>query len=115
MLQYEKAYASINSGFEIPNRNNAVISGKNGSILFGDWFFCTSEVTLLDRDGKEIERSVIDNRINGYEYEIEEVNRCLNTGSVESALVPHSSTLAVMRIMDKCRSDWGMRYRDEKS
>lgn len=115
MLQYEKAYASINSGFEIPNRNNAVISGKNGSILFGDWFFCTSEVTLLDRDGKEIERSVIDNRINGYEYEIEEVHRCLNTGSVESALVPHSSTLAVMRIMDKCRSDWGMRYPDEKS
>lgn len=113
-LKYPGCNAATSSGFEIPNRNNAVISGEKGLILFGDWFFCTSEVTLYDRSGVELERSVIPNEINGYEYEIREVHRCLAEGLKESPLVPHSSTTAVMRIMDECRRQWGMKYPEEK-
>ncbi|MCR5142298.1 MAG: Gfo/Idh/MocA family oxidoreductase [Ruminococcus sp.] len=114
LLRYDGWYASLNAGFELQNHNNAVISGSGGSIVFGDWFFCTSEVTLYDRDGKELERSVIPNRVNGYEYEIAEVHRCLEAGSKESALVPHSSTRQVMKIMDECRHQWGMVFPQEK-
>ena len=110
MLKYPDSFATINSGFEIPNTNNAVISGDDGLIIFGNWFFCSSEITLYDRFGKEVKRSVIPNEINGYEYEIREVHRCLGNGLKESTLVPHSSTKTVMKIMDKCRNDWGMYY-----
>ncbi len=113
-LRYPDSFAAVNSSFEIPNTNNAVISGDEGLIIFGNWFFCTSEVTLYDRFGKEVERAVIPNEVNGYEYEIREVHRCLAEGLKESALVPHSSTRAVMSIMDKCRRDWGMYYPDER-
>ena len=57
---------------------------------------------------------MIPNEINGYEYEIREVHRCLAEGLKESPLVPHSSTTAVMRIMDECRRQWGMKYPEEK-
>ena len=112
-LRYKQGFASINSGFEIANNNNAVISGDNGSIVIGDWFLCSCEAVLYDRNGAELERSVLPNEINGYEYEIKEFCRCLNEGLTESPLVPHSVTLAVMRIMDKCRRDWGMKFPQE--
>ncbi len=114
MLKYNNAAASLNSSFEIPNNNSALISAENGMIIFSDWFFCTSRAALCDRDGKELEVFDKPNEINGYEYEIREVCRCLSEGIRESPLVPHSSTRAVMRIMDKCRADWGMRYPQEK-
>ncbi len=114
MLKTDSAFAAVNSGFEIPNRNRAVIVGDEGSVLFGEWFFCSCEVSLLDRDGCEVERSEIPNEINGYEYEIREVHSCLGAGLDESRLVPHSSTRSVMQIMDKCRRDWGMTYEGEE-
>ena len=114
LLRYKDgAFASLNSGFEIPNTNNAVISGDKGLITLGNWFFCSCEATLYDRDCKEIEKSVIPNIVNGYEYEIEEVHRCLSIGLKESRIVPHSSTMAVMKIMDECRKSWGMKFPQE--
>ena len=113
LLRGNGVFAALNSGFEIPNRNNAVIVGDEGSVLFGEWFFCSCEVSLLDRDGRELEKCVIENEINGYEYEVREVHSCLSRGLRESPLVPWSSTRGVMEIMDKCRRDWGMRYEGE--
>ena len=113
LLKYGDAYASINSGFEIPNINNAVISGDKGLIVLGNWFFCSCEATLYDRNAKELEKVKIPNIINGYEYEIDEVHRCLSMGLSESRIVPHESTVAVMKIMDKCRNDWCMKYPNE--
>ena len=114
ILKYENAYASIDAGFELPCINRAVISGDKGSIVFADWFFCCCEVTLYDDNTEVIERLEIPNEVNGYEYEIREVHKCLHGGLKESVLVPHSSTTAVMEIMDKCRDSWGMKYPGEE-
>ena len=108
------ACASIDAGFEIPLRNNAMISGEKGFIIFGDWFFCTSEAVLYDREGNIIEEYKMPNLVNGYEYEIMEVQRCLSEGKKESRLVPHSGTMNVMKIMDECRRQWGLEFPGEK-
>lgn len=114
ILRYENgAFASVDSGFEVALRNNAVISGTDGSVLLGDWFFLTNSVTLLDKEGETVEKFRAEERINGFEFEIEEVDRCLNEGLKESPLVPHSITMQVMRIMDKAREQWGMKFPDE--
>lgn len=113
ILKYETAYADISSGFELPSINRAVISGDKGMIVFADWFFCCCEVSLYDANTNLIEKREIPNEVNGYEYEIREVHRCLNEGLTESALVPHSSTKAVMKIMDECRERWGMEFPGE--
>ena len=52
LLRYaDNVFASVDSGFEIPLRNNAVISGTDGIILFGEGFHCTEEVKLYDKAG----------------------------------------------------------------
>ena len=112
-LKYGDSCAVLQSGFEVQNTNRALIAGEKGSIVFGDWFHCTSELWLYDKEYNELDRSVIHVLVNGYEYEALEAQRCLEAGLRESPLVPLSSTRAVMKIMDKCRQDWGLVYPDE--
>ena len=107
------AFSSMDNGFEIQLRNNAIISGTKGFITLGNWFHCTEEGILFDRNGKEIERFVRKDDINGYEYEIAELHSCLDVGLKESPLVPHRDTIAVMKLMDECRAQWGMKYPNE--
>ena len=114
ILRYKNGtFASVDSGMEMPLRNNAVISGTDGVIVFGDCFFCSDNVSLYDRELRLIERSDHPARVNGYEYEIEEVHRCLSSGLTESPLIPHSATLEVMEMMDGLRREWGMRFPQE--
>jgi hypothetical protein len=44
-----------------------------------------------------------------YRWEIEEANRCLIAGELESPLVPHLLTLDVMRLLDRGRAAAGLR------
>jgi predicted dehydrogenase len=46
----------------------------------------------------------------GYGNEILEVHRCLREGLVESPLVPHAQTLALLRLMDAIRAQVGVRF-----
>ncbi len=107
------ACASVYSGFELGLCNGAVISGTEGSIVFDSCFFCAEKVYLYDKDRKIVEQYEAPFRENGYEYEIEEVNRCLASGLKDSKLIPHSATLEVMEIMDGLRREWGMKFPQE--
>ena len=46
----------------------------------------------------------------GYGNEITEVHRCLRAGLLESPLVPHAQTLAVLRQMDAIREQVGVHF-----
>ena len=106
-------FASMDNGFEIQLSNNAVISGTDGYITLGRWFHCTCESALYSKDGKLIEEYNHNNDINGYEYEIREVHRCLDEGLKESPLIPHCDTMRVMKLMDECRRQWNMKFDGE--
>ena len=111
LLKYgDKQTASMSCGFRQQLNNNALVSGSDGFIVLGDWFLCTSEATLFDSEWREVEKFICEPEINGYEYEIREVCRCLNEGLKESSLVPHEGTLRVMKVMDECRRQWGMKF-----
>jgi len=114
LIYPEGVMASADGGFEIPLRNNAVIAGTKASIGFGDWFHCSGKVYLIERDGNFAEEFSDPEGIDGYTYEISEVQRCLREGLRESPLVPQSGTLAVMRIMDECRRQWGLVFPGEE-
>jgi len=49
----------------------------------------------------------------GLANEALEVIRCLRAGEIESPLVPHEDSLALMRLMDRIRADVGVRYPGE--
>lgn len=113
ILKSGTAYASINAGFEVALRNNAVISGSDGSIVFGDWFHCSGTVTLYDSNRREVETFNNPDNVSGYTYEITEADSCLAEKLTDSRLIPHSRTVNVMEIMDECRRQWGLVFPNE--
>lgn len=48
--------------------------------------------------------------VNGYEYQVLECKRCIEAGLLESPMMPHAETIAVMEQMDALRREWGVRY-----
>jgi len=52
-------------------------------------------------------------RGNGYNYEAQEVVRCLESGKTESELMPLDGTIGVMKILDDARQQWGLSYPGE--
>ena len=48
--------------------------------------------------------------ISGYEYQVMESRRCIEAGLLESPMMPHKETLAVMQQMDTLRKEWGVKY-----
>ena len=114
ILKYKNgSSASLLASFELPSLNNAVVVGDRGSIVTDKWFFCCNEATLYDADGIVVEKCSLPVKVNGYEYEIMEANRCLREGLLESPMIPHADTIAIMQIMDECRKQWNMKYPEE--
>ncbi len=52
---------------------------------------------------------------NGFNYEAAEAMRCLRDGKIESPVLTHDESLAVMQSMDRIRAPWGLRYPTEPS
>jgi len=47
---------------------------------------------------------------NGYNYEAEEVMRCIAEGKTESDVMPLDESLTLMETMDRIRAQWGLKY-----
>jgi predicted dehydrogenase len=43
---------------------------------------------------------------NGYQFELQEATRCVQSGALESKVMPLDDTLAVMRTIDRLRAHW---------
>ena len=49
----------------------------------------------------------------GYSFEAYEVGRCLLEGRLESDVMPLDESLAIMRLLDRIRGQWGLKYPSE--
>lgn len=91
--------------------NDFIIYGTEGRIHIHPDFWGPTKATLLTKTGeKTVEKPF---RATGFEYEIEEVGRCLQAGLLESPVMPHALTLASMRLMDAIRAELGVVYPQE--
>ena len=52
--------------------------------------------------------------INGFEYEIREVTRCVRCGKTHSELFKPKDSITVLRLMDEIRKSWNMKFSFEK-
>ena len=46
----------------------------------------------------------------GFQYEVEEVIKCLNEGKIESDILPHNASIDVVKIMDEVRTQLNIVY-----
>lgn len=114
LLRYENGkFADSHIGFDFLKDNSACIIGDKGRIVFGNWFFCTCSVKLYDELGNLVAEPLITHDCNGYEYEVREVERCLDENKKQSDINPLWQTRAVLEIMDNCRKQWNLKFDGE--
>lgn len=89
--------------------HEATIMGTDGYIRLHEGWYRGSAMTLRRRgaDDEHIEPPQVGN---GYNYEVDEVARCLAADKTESDIMPLDETLAIVRTMDEIRAQWGLRY-----
>lgn len=85
------------------------ILGERGCIKLPSGFWGATEARL-QRRGQPALHEQAPLRINGFEYEIEEAQRCIRAGLVESPRMTHADSLAALRWMDEIRRQVGVRY-----
>ncbi|MBI4552259.1 MAG: Gfo/Idh/MocA family oxidoreductase [Candidatus Latescibacteria bacterium] len=87
----------------------ACIIGTEGFIKIHSPFWCATTATL-SVSGQDEQRVEMPHTGNGYNYEAEEVMRCLRAGALESEVMPLDESLSIVRTMDQVRAQWGLRY-----
>lgn len=101
--------ANLQAGALTLNDRQGIISGTEGYIRI-DNVNCPELIEVWRNYAlvKQIHRP--DTMINGYEYEVLECKRCFEEGLLESPMMPHSETLAIMQQMDRLRGEWGVKF-----
>lgn len=101
--------AVLHTAVRTSTPQEAILMGTDGWIRIHTPWWIPRTMTL-HKPGKEPQVIDIPYAGNGYNYEADEVHRCLKAGKLESDVMPLDETLALMETMDQIRAMWGMRY-----
>jgi predicted dehydrogenase len=85
------------------------VSGELGHVRMNTMFHRTQSLSVVLADGtsRTVETPYLGN---GYVHEAVEAQRCFLSGLIESPVMPHDETLALMAVMDEMRSQIGLTY-----
>jgi len=97
-------------GIDMPR--DAAVFGTEGEITLED-FQMAQRMTIRRYDGTTREVAIPFD-VNGFEYEIREVNRCVKAGLSTSDILREEDTLAVLSTMDDIRKSWEMVFPGEE-
>lgn len=101
--------ANLQTGALCLNDRQGVISGTEGYIRV-DNVNCPERVEVYRNYALVETYEKPSDMISGYEYQVMESRRCIEAGLLESPVMPHEETLAVMQQMDTLRKEWGVKY-----
>lgn len=104
--------AALESSIISQHPNRAVLSGTDGYIEFGHDWYLTKSLTLV-KDGAAEHCVEFDFPGMGYQFEVEEVNRCIYEGLNQSPNHSWQDTLNLLATMDEIRQDIGVSYPGE--
>lgn len=113
LLHYPQGQiATLNATLKANTSWDAWIFGSEGCIHIPLFWFAQSATLFTGSMPalKEIEKCTYPHKVNGYEYEIEEVHRCLDQGLLESPHMSWQESIRVLNIMDEVRSQIGLSY-----
>jgi Predicted dehydrogenases and related proteins len=98
----EGKQAQIYAAINLNTIREANILGTKGRICVPH--FSNAETAYIFIDGKE-EKIEMPFGINGFEYQIEEVNKCINEGKLQSEIMSWNDSIEIMNIMDSIRNN----------
>jgi predicted dehydrogenase len=94
--------------------NEAAILGSQGWISFLPVAYRPGGMIVHTEAGERHIDDPLAGHGHGYGPEIEEVERCLRAGLMESPLIPHADTIAILEILDDARAALGVVYPSER-
>jgi predicted dehydrogenase len=113
--QFERGIdAQFTCAFDRIGDNGLRIFGTKGTIVIPERFW-RADNAWLNREGDEPVHIVLRHRVNGFEFEIEEAIRCVRAGLLESPMMPHDESLALIAWLDDARDTIGVKYPFEMS
>ncbi len=87
--------------------NTARLVGSEGQIEVPH--FWRAQGATLTR-GAAVQEAHAPHLVNGFEYQIAEVGRCLTAGALQSQVMPWSESVAMIELCDRIRAMLGVRY-----
>lgn len=114
-FQYEReTLAVMFSSFAAQTPIIAEIHCEKGKIFLEHVWFCPSAIKITDLQGNEkrIEFNFIGN---GYNYEADEVNKCIRNGKIQSDLWSWKDSLRLIETLDLIRKEIGLIYPNHDS
>lgn len=111
MLKYNNGnYAMLESSIITQTEGSAWIYGSKGTIrIKKPWTERPEKIEVIsNRESSFMHIPSWQGR--GFQYEVEEVIRCVHENKIESAILPHSTSLNVVKIMDEVRSQLNVVY-----
>jgi predicted dehydrogenase len=106
-------FANIKTSYNLMMKNEAVIYGNKGYIEFPS-FQHGERFTVVKHNGtnqiSETTEVFEPNDINGFVYQVEEVLNLIQNNQLESKIIPLDESVAIMRLMDSMRNEWGLKY-----
>ncbi|WP_340021468.1 Gfo/Idh/MocA family oxidoreductase [Paenibacillus sp. FSL K6-1096] len=104
--------ASLNAGIRLNLDDEAYIYGTEGRIVVNGTLVNPKSAELYVNG--ELAETFSDDRASvGYCFEAEEVGRCLQAGLTESPVMPLDESVALMKLLDEIRAQWGLKYPGE--
>ncbi len=99
--------ANLTSAINLPGIEafrSAAVAGSLGAITV-PFFWMAQKATLVNPDGTTVETFDAPFDCNGYEYEIREVEDCLERGLIESPVQTWADSIMVMELLDGIRQN----------
>jgi predicted dehydrogenase len=104
------ATAQLFSSMIAETRKDAEICGTRGSIVIQTpWY--KSMGLIVAKEGSDEERISLPYPGNGFEFQIDEVTKCLDLGLIESPLMTHEFTLQKTKVSDEILRQAGVKYK----
>lgn len=100
--------SQFTSTFLTECQNDFWIYGDEGRIQIRRRFWDATQASLFI--GNHEKTTTRRYKLNGFEYQIQEVMDCVRTGKIESQRMSHADSLGFQRTMDRIRAQIGLRY-----
>lgn len=106
---YPKAEANLKMSLKENLGVDAYLYGTKGYIHIPH-FNSADFATIFNNNHKVIREIEHKHIVNGLEYEIFETIRCIKKKQLESMIMPHETTIEILRQMDVLRKEWNLKY-----
>lgn len=100
--------AVLNASMSAIGDRRGIIYGENGFLEITN--INNPQSITIYKKYQPVETIMCPEQVNGYEYEVLSCLDAIEEGRTECLEMPHAETVAMMKLMDGLRAQWGLVY-----